>query len=117
MPAIMPSRRPPASSTPLPQATESASAPPPTPATAGIACDIFCAVIDNCGDIGVCWRLARQLSSEHGWQVRVFVDDLHAFQKLCPALAVDRSRQTVSGIVVEHWHEPAHVGDTLEVAD
>ncbi len=117
MPAIMPSRRPPASSTPLPQATESASAPTPMPANAGIACDIFCAVIDNFGDIGVCWRLARQLSSEHGWQVRVFVDDLHAFQKLCPALAVDRSRQTVSGIVVEYWHEPAHVGDTLEVAD
>ncbi|HEY4804657.1 MAG TPA: elongation factor P maturation arginine rhamnosyltransferase EarP, partial [Paraburkholderia sp.] len=26
---------------------------------AGIACDLFCAVIDNFGDIGVCWRLAR----------------------------------------------------------
>ena len=82
-----------------------------------IACDIFCAVIDNFGDIGVCWRLARQLASEHGWQVRVFVDDLHAFQKLCPSLALERARQTVGGIVVEHWHEPTHAGDTLEVAD
>ncbi|MBW9140013.1 elongation factor P maturation arginine rhamnosyltransferase EarP, partial [Rhizobium pusense] len=66
------------------------------PSTA-IACDIFCAVIDNFGDIGVCWRLARQLASEHGWQVRVFVDELRAFQKLCPSLALDRSRQTVEG--------------------
>ncbi|MFM0396393.1 elongation factor P maturation arginine rhamnosyltransferase EarP [Paraburkholderia phytofirmans] len=82
-----------------------------------IACDIFCAVIDNFGDIGVCWRLARQLSSEHGWQVRVFVDDLHAFRKLCPSLTLERARQTVGGIVVEHWREPAHAGDTLEVAD
>lgn len=86
-------------------------------ASTAIACDIFCAVIDNFGDIGVCWRLARQLASEHGWQVRVFADDLHAFQKLCPSLALDRARQTVGGIVVEHWREPAHAGDTLEVAD
>ena len=28
--------------------------------------DIFCAVVDNYGDIGVCWRLARQLSAELG---------------------------------------------------
>ena len=89
----------------------------PADAPIAIACDIFCAVIDNFGDIGVCWRLARQLASEHGWQVRVFVDDLHAFQKLCPSLALDRARQTVGGIVVEHWREPAHAGDTLEVAD
>jgi uncharacterized repeat protein (TIGR03837 family) len=98
------------------------SSAPPLPdhaadASTAIACDIFCAVIDNFGDIGVCWRLARQLASEHGWQVRVFVDDLHAFQKLCPALTLERARQTVSGIVVEHWREPAHAGDTLEVAD
>jgi uncharacterized repeat protein (TIGR03837 family) len=85
--------------------------------TMAIACDIFCAVIDNFGDIGVCWRLARQLASEHGWQVRVFVDDLHAFQKLCPSLMPGRARQIVGGIVVEHWHEPTHAGDTLEVAD
>src|SRR5579871_6862430 len=82
-----------------------------------IACDIFCAVIDNFGDIGVCWRLARQLTGEHGWQVRVFVDDLHVFQRLCPSLAPERARQTVEGIVIEHWHEPSHAGDTLEVAD
>ncbi|MDQ7979756.1 elongation factor P maturation arginine rhamnosyltransferase EarP [Paraburkholderia sp. SARCC-3016] len=84
---------------------------------ATVACDIFCAVIDNFGDIGVCWRLARQLAAEHGWQVRVFVDDLRAFHALCPAVETDRARQTVQGIVVEHWHEPAHAGDTLEVAD
>jgi uncharacterized repeat protein (TIGR03837 family) len=82
-----------------------------------ISCDIFCAVIDNFGDIGVCWRLARQLADEHRWQVRVFVDDLHSFQKLCPSLALERARQTVDGIVVEHWREPSHAGDTVEVAD
>jgi len=82
-----------------------------------IACDIFCAVIDNFGDIGVCWRLARQLAGEHGWQVRLFVDDLHAFHKLNAAVDTGRAQQTVDGIVIEHWHEPAHAGDTLQVAD
>ncbi|PYE23664.1 putative repeat protein (TIGR03837 family) [Paraburkholderia silvatlantica] len=91
---------------------------PPTAASEStIACDLFCAVIDNFGDIGVCWRLARQLAHEHGWQVRLFVDDLHAFQKLCPALDPDRATQTVEGVLVEHWHEPGHAGDTLQIAD
>ncbi|MDR2678109.1 MAG: elongation factor P maturation arginine rhamnosyltransferase EarP, partial [Zoogloeaceae bacterium] len=38
--------------------------------------DIFCHVVDNFGDIGVCWRLARQLAGEHGLAVRLWVDDL-----------------------------------------
>jgi hypothetical protein len=41
--------------------------------------DIFCTVIDNFGDIGVCWRLARQLAQEHGHAVRLWVDDLASF--------------------------------------
>ena len=32
--------------------------------------DIFCRVIDNFGDIGVCWRLATQLAGQ-GQQVRL----------------------------------------------
>src|ERR1700756_4951092 len=104
MPAIM--------SSPVSPATASAPGP-----VADIACDIFCAVIDNFGDIGVCWRLARQLAREHGWQGRGFVDDLQAFKRLCPSLALEQARQTLEGIVIEHWHEPSHAGDTLEVAD
>jgi uncharacterized repeat protein (TIGR03837 family) len=46
--------------------------------------DIFCTVIDNFGDIGVTWRLARQLASEHGVRVRLWVDDLAAFQRIWP---------------------------------
>jgi uncharacterized repeat protein (TIGR03837 family) len=117
----MPAARPPAPSAPseAPVSADANGATPPSasPESAAIAADLFCAVIDNFGDIGVCWRLARQLASEHGWQVRIFVDDLHAFQKLCPSLALDRSRQAVSGIVIEHWHEPSRAGATLEVAD
>ena len=39
--------------------------------------DIFCAVIDNFGDIGVCWRLAADLAGR-GHQVRLWVDDASA---------------------------------------
>ncbi|WP_034176361.1 elongation factor P maturation arginine rhamnosyltransferase EarP, partial [Burkholderia ambifaria] len=80
-----------------------------------IACDLFCTVIDNFGDIGVCWRLARQLAHEHGWQVRLFIDDLHTFARLLAGVDPDAGRQTIDGIVVEHWH--AEVGDALEIAD
>jgi uncharacterized repeat protein (TIGR03837 family) len=68
-----------------------------------ISCDIFCTVVDNYGDIGVCWRLARQLANEHGLNVRLWVDDLRSFGKLCPELDVSLSEQRCSGLVVRHW--------------
>ncbi|QSN60509.1 MULTISPECIES: elongation factor P maturation arginine rhamnosyltransferase EarP [unclassified Caballeronia] len=88
-----------------------------TSPSAELACDIFCAVVDNFGDIGVCWRLARQLRAEHGWRVRLFVDDLAVFHALCPAVDASLARQEAEGVVIEHWREPAHAGDTIEIAD
>ena len=38
--------------------------------------DIFCQIIDNYGDAGICWRLARSLTSLHSQEVRIFCDDL-----------------------------------------
>lgn len=64
---------------------------------------IFCTVIDNFGDIGVCWRLARQLHHEQQWQVTLYVDDLPSFRRICPALDESQSGQTVQGIHVVHW--------------
>ncbi|MEN3158226.1 elongation factor P maturation arginine rhamnosyltransferase EarP [Alkalimonas sp. NCh-2] len=66
--------------------------------------DIFCRVIDNFGDIGVCWRLARQLSSEHGCKVRLWVDDLLSFQRICAEVQPGLSRQVLTeGVEVWHW--------------
>lgn len=45
--------------------------------------DIFCKVIDNHGDIGVCWRLAAQLAAR-GEQVRLWVDDASALAWMAP---------------------------------
>jgi len=66
-------------------------------------CDIFCNVIDNYGDIGVCWRLARQLANEHGIAVRLWVDDLNSFAKLCPDADAALEKQKCRGVEVCHW--------------
>jgi hypothetical protein len=36
---------------------------------------LFCKVVDNYGDIGICWRLAQQLAREHGIAVTLWVDE------------------------------------------
>jgi uncharacterized repeat protein (TIGR03837 family) len=58
--------------------------------------DIFCSVIDNYGDVGVAWRLSRQLAGEHGIAVRLFVDDQRALQRIAP--------EGMPGIEVRPWH-------------
>jgi uncharacterized repeat protein (TIGR03837 family) len=72
--------------------------------------DIFCTVIDNFGDIGVCWRLSRQLVQEHGCRVRLWVDDLSAFRWLCPEIDAQQAHQVVAGVEVLQWADTsAHV--------
>jgi uncharacterized repeat protein (TIGR03837 family) len=68
-------------------------------------CDIFCNVIDNYGDIGVCWRLARLLANEHGLAVRLWVDDLTSFAKLCPQADASLKSQQQRGVTVCLWRK------------
>ncbi len=75
--------------------------------------DLFCRVVDNYGDIGVCWRLARQLVQEHGHTVRLWVDDLRSFEKLCPTVDVRADAQRVSGVDIRHWGDDAQVAALL----
>lgn len=94
--------------------------------------DIFCRVIDNYGDIGVCWRLARDLqqrlqqaihytgSIAQAWQayqaqmegesslrtspvIRLWVDDLQRFASLAPGLDPSLDSQILDGIQICHW--------------
>jgi uncharacterized repeat protein (TIGR03837 family) len=69
-------------------------------------CDIFCTVVDNYGDIGVCWRLAKQLANEHGVGVRLWVDDLMSFRKLCHEIDVNLSVQQQHGVEIRRWATP-----------
>lgn len=57
--------------------------PAPTTPTAAPRWDIFCQVIDNFGDIGVCWRLAAELGAR-GVQVTLRIDDASALAWMAP---------------------------------
>lgn len=66
--------------------------------------DIFCKVIDNHGDIGVCWRLSADLAAR-GDTVRLWADDASALAWMAPRGA--------AGVQVRPWHE----GATAEPGD
>ncbi|TWC64563.1 elongation factor P maturation arginine rhamnosyltransferase EarP [Herbaspirillum sp. SJZ099] len=65
--------------------------------------DLFCRVVDNYGDIGICWRLARQLVREHGVSVRLWVDDLASFRRIWPPVDPAAEVQQLDGVTVQHW--------------
>lgn len=65
--------------------------------------DIFCRVIDNFGDIGVCWRLARQLVEDHQQSVRLWVDDLDSLIRIWPETR-QLDQQQVGGVEVCRWN-------------
>ena len=68
--------------------------------------DIFCTVVDNYGDIGVSWRLARQLAAERGLRVRLWVDDLASLRRICGDIATGLESQRSHGVEVRWWREP-----------
>lgn len=71
--------------------------------------DIFCTVIDNHGDLGVCWRLSRQLLSQ-GHAVRLWVDDASALAWMAP----DAFTEQVLGVEVRPW---AQATDSFALTD
>jgi hypothetical protein len=62
--------------------------------------DIFCRVVDNFGDAGISWRLARQLAREHGIAVTLWIDDVASLASIVPGLQPDRADQPASGMRV-----------------
>lgn len=79
--------------------------------------DLFCRVVDNYGDIGICWRLARQLQREHGLAVRLWVDDLASFRRICPQVDTDAETQQIDAVTVRHWRGQDGVYSAADVAD
>ena len=62
--------------------------------------DIVCRVVDNFGDAGVSWRLARQLAHEHGMAVTLWIDDIASLARIVPGVLPDRADQAADGIRV-----------------
>ena len=75
------------------------------PIIAPMRWDLFCRVVDNFGDIGVCWRLAADLASR-GERVRLWVDDPSALAWMAPRGA--------AGATVQPWEAAdADPGDVV----
>jgi uncharacterized repeat protein (TIGR03837 family) len=66
--------------------------------------DVFCRVVDNFGDAGVCWRLARLLVAEHALPVRLYIDDPATLARLHPKVT-DVARQHVAGVEIVCWDD------------
>jgi uncharacterized repeat protein (TIGR03837 family) len=72
--------------------------------------DIFCKVIDNHGDAGVCWRLAAGLANQ-GEAVRLWMDDPSALAWMAPG--------GCEGVTVVPWTAtaPGHLAQTEPAPD
>ena len=68
--------------------------------------DIFCKVVDNFGDAGVSWRLARQLVREHDIAVTLWIDALASLTKIASDVDGMRDDQLQAGVRVRHWRDP-----------
>ena len=76
------------------------------PAPTARCWDVYCRVVDNFGDVGVCARLARQLARQ-GLPVRLFIDDASALAWMAP--------QGLAGAQVHPW--PADDAPAVEPGD
>ena len=65
--------------------------------------DVFCKIVDNHGDIGVCWRLCQQLANEQALRVRLFIDDMPAAAHIVPQLNPTLAQQDIAGVTVCAW--------------
>jgi uncharacterized repeat protein (TIGR03837 family) len=63
--------------------------------------DVFCRVIDNLGDIGVCWRFCLNLA-QRGQTVRLWIDEPGDLAWMVPGAL----QGLVPHLKVMHWTEP-----------
>ena len=76
--------------------------------------DVFCRVIDNYGDLGVCWRLCADLAAR-GHRVRLWVDDASALQWMAPG-ALEGAWRAIQVLRWEQSQDGAYLAE-LEPAD
>ena len=75
----------------------------PTPPKAPWLWDIFCQVIDNFGDVGVCWRLAADLAAR-GHRVRLWLDEPQALTWMAPGAL----EGCWPGVYVRNWSDASN---------
>ena len=66
---------------------------------------VLCKVVDNFGDIGVNWRLAKKLKNLAPQnRINLIVDNLLSFNKICDQVKPNEALQEVCGIFVYDWN-------------
>ena len=70
----------------------------------GLTWDVYCRVVDNLGDAGVCWRLAVNLA-QRGQRVRLVIDD--------PAPLAFMAPEGAAAVQVLPWPGPTDAGDVV----
>ena len=78
--------------------------------------DIFCRIVDNYGDIGVCWRLARQLAAEYDLEVCLWVDAPAVAARIIGGMDPALPQQIVDGVEVRLWTPDFPEPDASEIA-
>ena len=79
---------------------------------------ILCKVVDNFGDIGVVYRLAKQLKKINPEnQINLVVDDLVSFNRICSAVQCGVPFQTVEGLNVYDWNAEDFCHETFSSND
>lgn len=69
--------------------------------------DIFCKVVDNYGDAGVSWRLARMLAREHGLDVTLWIDSPETLSRITSGIVRDSPLSQAEGVTVRRWNGPS----------
>lgn len=67
--------------------------------------DIFCQVIDNFGDAGLAWRLARQLAAEYAIPIRLWINDLAVLHRMVSSCRSELATQVCRGVEIRRWTE------------
>ncbi len=71
--------------------------------------DIFCDIIDNFGDIGFVYRLAREIKKkDNSLSVRVFFNDPETFSKINKKIIIEKKIQKIDGI---HYYDMRKMDD------
>lgn len=73
----------------------------PASISAPLHWDIFCRVVDNLGDVGVCWRLCADLAAR-GQRVRLWIDQPEPLRWMAPGALEGQS----PGVQVIAWTRP-----------
>ena len=66
---------------------------------------IFCRVIDNFGDAGVAWRLAKNLQADLSCQVVLLIDNFTTLNRLLPELNPQQKQQNIQEINILQWED------------